>query len=447
MTENKIQKIQNAPKGFCLAKWYQVTIDLSRGYTHSCHHPERHKIPLDELALDPSALHNTQYKMLQRKTMLEGGRPAECEYCWKIEDTSTQNVSDRFIKSSDDWAYPHLDKTISTPWNQPVSPTYLEVIFSSECNLNCAYCMADVSTSIEKEMLKHGPYPVVSNQHRMPTEPEIKGDNPYIKAFWLWFPTILEDLKIFRITGGEPLLSKQTFLTLDYLESHPAPNLELALNTNLSYSSVQLEKFLAKVKILLAKKAIKSFTLFTSLDAFGNEAFYIRHGLNFDRFIQNIDIISSSLPESPIIIMCTFNILSISSFRNLLDWISDKKQSGCKITLDISYLKEPQYLRVSLADLELQKIMNEDLLYMKTLVNLSKYEIQKFERIINWINSSFEKEETRIFRSDFYAFINEYDRRHGISFINSFPSYENFFKLCKKANIWSKYFNQQVADG
>ena len=55
----------------CLAKWQQVTIHLQNGHTHSCHHPQTHKIPLEEIKENPSALHNTKYKKEQRKLMLE----------------------------------------------------------------------------------------------------------------------------------------------------------------------------------------------------------------------------------------------------------------------------------------------------------------------------------------------------------------------------------------
>ena len=48
--------------GFCLAKWTQVTMHLGNGLTHSCHHPGAHKIPLEEIKKNPSALHNTNYK-------------------------------------------------------------------------------------------------------------------------------------------------------------------------------------------------------------------------------------------------------------------------------------------------------------------------------------------------------------------------------------------------
>ena len=74
--------------GFCLAKWTQVTMHLGVGLTHSCHHPVQHKIPLAELKRNPSALHNTRYKKLKRKEMLEGKRPAERHFCWDIEESA-----------------------------------------------------------------------------------------------------------------------------------------------------------------------------------------------------------------------------------------------------------------------------------------------------------------------------------------------------------------------
>lgn len=437
MNNEKIERIKNAPNGFCLAKWYQVTIDLSRGYTHSCHHPERHKIPLEEVLKDPSALHNTYFKMLQRKLMLEGSRPPECEYCWKIEDTSGNHISDRLIKSTDDWAYDHLDETLNSSWDKKVKPTYVEVIFSSECNLNCAYCMADVSSSIEREMAKFGPYPVTSNQHRMPRENELKDNNPYIRAFWLWFPEIVSTLKIFRITGGEPLLSKETFKVLDYLENNPAPNLELAINTNLSYSSVQLQKFLSHVKVLKAKNAIKSFNVFTSLDGFDQQSTYIRKGLDLNKFKENISLIALSLPETEIVLMCTYNILSITSFRFLLDWVQELKSKNIKITLDISYLKEPEYLRANLANDTLKNKMQEDLSYMKT--HFTNYESKKYERIVDWVVTNPPDEKKLSYQADFYAFINEFDKRFNTEFLSIFPTYESFFKTCEKSHLWQKF--------
>ena len=85
---------------FCLAKWHHVTMYLQTGETHSCYHPQPHKIPLSELADNPSALHNTTQKKEERKLMLDGGKPEGCRYCWNIEEMGPDYISDRHIRNS-----------------------------------------------------------------------------------------------------------------------------------------------------------------------------------------------------------------------------------------------------------------------------------------------------------------------------------------------------------
>ena len=125
--------------GMCLAKWTQTTIHLHMGQTHSCHHPSTHKIPLHELKRNPSALHNTKFKKLKRKEMLEGKRPAECDYCWNVEDNSPQ-FSDRVFKSNESWSKPYFDEIKNLGWREDYNPKYVEVSFSNLCNFKCSYC-------------------------------------------------------------------------------------------------------------------------------------------------------------------------------------------------------------------------------------------------------------------------------------------------------------------
>ena len=67
--------------------------------------------------------------------MLEGDRPDECNYCWKVEDTPGEHFSDRSIKSSDDWAQSRFDEVATQPWDKNINPSYMEVMFSSKCTL------------------------------------------------------------------------------------------------------------------------------------------------------------------------------------------------------------------------------------------------------------------------------------------------------------------------
>ena len=85
---------------FCLAKWHHTTIYLQTGETHSCYHPPPHKIPLNELKDNPSALHNTQEKKLQRAAMLDGDQPNGCQYCWNIEALGEDYISDRHERNA-----------------------------------------------------------------------------------------------------------------------------------------------------------------------------------------------------------------------------------------------------------------------------------------------------------------------------------------------------------
>ena len=97
--EYKKNILDTKSASFCGAKWFNATIWLGSGMTTSCHHPLPHKIDLEEIKKNPSAIHNTKEKKEQRRQMQCGERPAGCEYCWKIEDIGRDAISDRVYKS------------------------------------------------------------------------------------------------------------------------------------------------------------------------------------------------------------------------------------------------------------------------------------------------------------------------------------------------------------
>ena len=348
----------------------------------------RHPIPVEELAADPSALHNTLYKKQQRKLMLEGVRPSECSYCWDIEDLGN-SYSDRFIKSNDNWAWSELERVAKMPWDQNINPRYLEVMVDTTCNFSCAYCMADISTGVAAEMEKYGPYPVSKPFHRWSTYKKNRDNRkPYIEAFEKWLPTLLDDLKVFRVTGGEPLLSPVFWNVLKTLETKKTTDLVFAVNSHLKHDSARIEKLCHSVKGLLDEKKIQSFELFTSLDTHGAQAEYIRHGLDYNLVLKNIEKVFELLPDSKIIVMCTFNILSLSSFDKFLKDLSHLKKKNKNILLDISYLRNPDYLRADMASPELIKRIESYIeLMMLPEHSYTAHEISKLENVLDWVKA------------------------------------------------------------
>lgn len=472
-----IQSFKNVKKqldvispSMCVAKWHQVTIHLGNGTTHSCHHPRVHTIPLDELKDNPSALHNTNYKKQLRRQMLTGERPTECDYCWRVEDTPPSEdggelFSDRIVKSSEPWALPHLSQIQSMPWDTNVNPSYVEVDFDTTCNFKCAYCSPFYSTTWMQEIKKHGPYELPTLNFNVIDRVENEGlpilqseYNPYIEAFWKWWPDAVRHMHTFRITGGEPLLSKNTFKVLDYLIENPQPQLEFNVNTNLGVPKEIIDKFIEKMSIIQENRCVKNFKCFTSNEAHGKKAEYIRFGLNYDYWLGNVDRILSEVPYSQVTLMSTYNLLSVTTFTDFLQDMFELKQKyvykmksdrgfNVPLSVDIPYLRFPPMLAAWILTENFLPYVEESVSFMYRNQQVSEWfalagcgfyehEIHRMERLYFLIREQMgiDKPQNIEQRRNFAAYIDEYDKRRDTNFTEVFPEYEGFYYFCRDAS-------------
>ena len=424
--------------GFCLAKWTQVTIHLASGITHSCHHVGAHKILLDELADNPGALHNTSEKKLRRKEMLAGERPKECDYCWRIED-NTNEYSDRVFKSASSWSQVDKDKIAKSTGDENFYPRAVEISFSNVCNFKCTYCGPPFSSKWAEEINSKGPYKLSRIPYNgiKPSEVPIpeREHNPYIEAFWKWFPEAVTHMHVFRITGGEPLLSKHTFKVIDYLLDNPQPQLDFAINSNACPPEALWNKFISKIQQLEQTKAVKSFTLYTSAESFGEQAEYSRDGMDWELFEKNVDEFLTSTNNIKVVFMSAFNILSLPSLRSYLRYTNNLKRKFTpqRVSLDFAYVRHPQFLDIKVASQELiEQYLKSSIGYMSTNTRFFDTEIYKLNRIYQDCITRFEKgENVNIDRKRFFEFITEYDKRRNKSFVDIFPEFKQFFEMCK----------------
>lgn len=441
--------------GMCLAKWTQVTMHLHNGMTHSCHHPSPHKIPLEEIKRNPTALHNTKFKKEKRREMLNGEKPDECNYCWKVEDSSN-SFSDRIFKSSESWSKPYLKEIVGLDWRANYNPKYVEVSFSNTCNFKCSYCSPMFSSKWTEEIEKYGAYPTstkfndltwVKQTNQMPYKHS--DENPYVESFWNWWPDLYNDLHTFRITGGEPLLSKDTWKILDFIENTDKPNrkLNLSINTNLGSPKQLIEKFVQKVKNITNENKVNEFIVFTSCESFDSQAEYIRNGLDFDLFFENVEYILTELPKVTINVMATFNALSIFGYGKLIDKVFELKQKYqnnqrywvSAIQLDTAYLRWPEHLSVKILEEEQKHMILEyakKAFYYATpefshdYFGFSDVEVQKIKRLYDYAISkdNFDVEKNR---KDFVLFVDEHDKRRQTNFIETFPEFKNLYENVK----------------
>lgn len=449
--EESIKKLNAVSPSFCMAKWMHSTIHLNLGRTHSCHLPHHHTIPLKEIKKNPSALHNTTYKKDVRKMMLKGQRPSECQTCWDIEDLPEKRYSDRHFRGQDQWVKPFYEQVTSQKWNKDINPSYLEVSFSSACNFKCSYCGPTYSTAWIQEVEEKGTYKLADHEYQslaylrkeglMPITTEV---NPYVEAFWKWWPTLKKQLLNFRITGGEPLLSADTFKVLTMIDEDPLPQLELSVNSNLGIPEKQFDKFMVLAKSIVENKKVRHFIVHTSLDTYGTHAEYIRNGLDFKKFEHFVERYLTELPHSDISFTCTFNALSVSGFIQYLEWIISLRKrysgQGRNIYMDIPHLKYPLLQSCAVLTSDYTDKIKKIVEFMESREDqrfgIKGAEILKMKRILDWVESKKPQNEQQekdleLNQVNFYLYFTEHDRRRGTDFLKTFPEMKEFYDHCK----------------
>lgn len=440
------EKLNSVSTSFCLAKWHQLTLYLQTGFNHSCHHPSPHKVPLEELKSNYKSLHNTEYKKQQMQMMLDGVRPSECEYCWKAEDSG--HISDRIYKSSTSWAKIHFDDVVKNK-TEDVNPAYLEISFSNVCNFKCAYCSPDLSSQWYEEIDKHGPYPTLNRYNNFDWFKQIgkmpikhSEYNPYVEAFWQWWPELYQGLHTLRLTGGEPLLSKDAWKMLDYIEENPNKNLVFALNTNLCVSDELIDKLITKIQNI--SRDSKEFQFFTSGEAVGACGEYIRYGLDYAKWLANLEKILDNT-EVIVAVMTTVNLTSVTTYcdfiRQLLDLRGkyNKTSSFNKVQFMTNFLRYPEFLSLNILDNETKIIFKNDIEQLieergkwDGLGNLMFSEIDQLKRMVDYMMLPPDSNKLNLLRNDFIKFVDEYDLRKNLNFVETFPELYNFYTKCKE---------------
>ncbi len=434
--EYKKQILDTKSASFCGAKWYNATIWLGSGMTTSCHHPLPHKIDLEAIKTNPSAIHNTAQKKQERKQMQNSDRPKGCEYCWKIEDIDRNNISDRVYKSKI-FTNKDLDTAYSLDHNTDVNLKTLEIAFDRTCNFACTYCNPAFSSTWANNIKRQGPYTGMVTDGRNhfthahdSAEPYKKDEtNPYVEAFYKWWETDLhKSLDELRITGGEPMMSPNLWRLLDWIETQGGkmnPEMRIAINSNLGAKQSIIDRFKKKLK------GFNNFHLYTSMEATHKQAEYIRDGLDYGDWFSNLLHMMVDKVPSEIHNMCTINALCLESLPELLEkmvWFkSASKVYGPTLNYTLNILRFPSFQSplVLPDDLrnkfkgDIQKFLNNNVKHLEHM------EVNQTQRLIDYLDvvktphtgaATQEK-----LQKDFKAFYSQYDKRSGKDFAKTFP--------------------------
>ena len=418
---------------FCAAKWYNATIWLGSGQTTSCHHPPAHAIDLEEIKTRPSAIHNTVEKKIDRLNMQLGNRPRGCEYCWKIEDMGRDAVSDRVYKSK---IYPieALDEAYTKPHQEDVNLRTLEIAFDRTCQFACSYCNPAFSTTWVRDIRSNGPYEsLVSDGRGHFTHAHDSSQlyrfgevNPYVEAFFAWWETDLhKTLQELRITGGEPLMSGETWKLLDWFKNNKGKSTtRLAINSNLG-AEVDVDRLLDSIEGI-------EVDIYTSQESVYGQAEYIRDGLDYAQWIANVQKLLDSDRIRAVHCMATINALCLDSLPSLLYQLLEFKQQYGRerVSFTLNILRFPSFQSALVLPDNLRGIYKDRLqdFWNRNQLNpyMHEHELNHVQRLIDYLDvvktPHSEAFEMPKLHNDFKQFFTQYDQRRNKNFTETFPA-------------------------
>ena len=252
---------------------------LQEGTSSSCHRVKG--VPLEVDNFDN--FHNTETWISHRKMQLEGKFPqAGCQYCEQIEKNG--GISDRLTHLKVPNLVPaelELDPTALI-----VTPRIIEVFLDNVCNLACIYCDESNSTRIEQENKRYGYTPLINQIDRHKDFEQLQ------QKFFEYLEKNYHHFRRLQVLGGEPFFQNSFNDLMTVVKANSNPDLTLNIVTSLMVSKKKLQEFIDTVKDLLIARKLKNLEIMVSIDCWGPEQEYVRHGLNMSQWQENFELLS-----------------------------------------------------------------------------------------------------------------------------------------------------------
>ena len=251
-----------------------------------------------------------------QKDMLEQGFSDHCHTCMDMEKASGRSLREQFSTNLED-----VDTTKFVPNN-------IDIRWSNLCQLRCAYCRPEWSTTYAKW---EGVSGVVSTRK--------------------WQDEVLDfledyrgkDFKFVAMLGGEPLMLKENIKLLDYLKDDQ----NITVLSNLSLEKVES---LPVYQRLLQKRT----SWHISFEAIGNKFEYTRRNAKWEITSANYLKLKSELNErSQLGMHMTYCMLSAFSLCETFDWAASVGGNNTHI---LSSLIGPQQFNIEYFPKEIKLI-------------------------------------------------------------------------------------------
>ncbi len=198
---------------------------------------------------------------LIREQFLQGKYDKRCSVCINREQSGAKSLRQETF-----------EKFSNIDINNTKFPIYFDIRFSNVCNFKCRTCWHGASSKWfdDAKQLK------TTTSHQAIIK-NINDFNHFINVNG----HLLLNAKEIYFAGGEPLVTEEHYLLLNYLIKHKATNIKLRYNTN--FSVLKFKSY----DVLKYWKRFQSVEVLASIDETNELGEYIRKGLDWEVFIKN----------------------------------------------------------------------------------------------------------------------------------------------------------------
>jgi len=293
----------------CVLPWMSAAIDVRDDILPCCRFRTQDYTPPKASDGLNQALNSEMFNNI-RNRMMAGEKLSNCFKCHDEELASGHSMRTEFNE----------DFNIDATGN--IKLRYLEVGFSTHCNLACRMC-SDEYSSKWASILNKG------------TKIEL-GFDMDMKSF----NVPLENLSVIKIIGGEPLLAKQHDQFIEkLLDTHNnLQNLKIIYHTN--------GTILPSRKVLDFWKKCKQIAVYFSIDGVGKMNEYQRPGHKWETIVNNVEYYKSIKDcNLKFGIQTTITSLNIMKLHHIYDWLSSTFNSGTRMSIDTAVFPKTLAIR------------------------------------------------------------------------------------------------------
>jgi MoaA/NifB/PqqE/SkfB family radical SAM enzyme len=296
-----------------------------------------------------------------RSKFSKGVPDKRCAHCIHIEKSGATSIREET----------HLNYAeTNINFTQPELPIYFDIRFSNVCNLKCRTCWHGASSSWfeDAKALK-------TNKGKKAIIKNIYDFNTFIETAGI----ALIGAKEIYLAGGEPLVTEEHYLLLQWLIDKNVSSVKLRYNTNLT-----LLQYKGK-SILDYWNKFEQVEVLVSIDAIDELASYVRANSDWTIIQENLNIISK-LAHVKIKISPTISVLNIEFIPELIQRCIQLKVIN-EEEVYINILERPIHYNIQIFPTEIKTRIIKKLTNFQNTIQSQQLK-QQIGEIIDYMKSS-----------------------------------------------------------